>query len=147
MDAVDRQLLALLQENGKLPYAELSSRVGVAISTVNDRLKKLQAAGILRGTVALVDAQATGLDVCAFMQVLTDRPENERAFLEAVMAMPEVQECHHVTGEFSYLLKVRVRTTGHLEELLQRIKPLPGVVRTCTFVVLSSPKETAAVPL
>ena len=147
MDATDRQLLALIQENCKMPYAELSSRVGVAVSTVNDRLKKLQTAGVIRGNVALVNPRAIGLDVCAFVLVLTDRPDNERVFIGRVLEIPEVQECHHITGEFSYLLKLRVRTTAHLEALLQEIKPLPGVLRTCSFVVLSSPKETPAVPL
>ena len=147
MDVIDRQLLALLQQNGKLSYAELGRRVGIAISTVNDRLKKLHAAGAIRGQVALVHPQAVGLDVCAFMQILTDRPENEKILLEHLLDMPEVQECHHITGEFSYLLKLRARNTEHLESLLGQIKPLPGVLRTYTLVVLSSPKETTAVPL
>jgi Lrp/AsnC family leucine-responsive transcriptional regulator len=114
---------------------------------VSDRLRKLQAAGVIRGNVALLNPGAVGLDVCAFVQVLTDRPENEVGFLARVLEMPEVQECHHITGEFSYLLKLRTRTTAHLEALLQQIKPLPGVLRTSTVIVLSSPKETSVLPV
>jgi Lrp/AsnC family transcriptional regulator, leucine-responsive regulatory protein len=147
MDTIDRRLLVSLQENCKLSLAELSSRVGAAISTVSDRLKKLQATGVIHGNVALLSPRGVGLDVCAFVHVLTDRPENELVFLARVLEMPEVQECHHITGEFSYLLKLRSRTTAHLEALLAQIKPLPGVLRTSTVIVLSSPKETTVLPL
>ncbi len=147
MDAIDRQLLVYLQENGRLSYNTLGERVGLSVSAVNERLKKLQAAGIVQGNRTIVNARAVGLDVCAFMQVLTDRPENEILFVQEIRQVPEVQECHHVTGEFSYLLKIRARNTDDLESLIQRIKSLPGVLRTCTFVVLSSPKETTILPL
>ena len=148
MDAVDRQLLALLQDNCKLSYAELGSRVGLSVSAVNERLKKLNTAWVIRAYTALVQPRAVGLDVCAFIQVLIDRPKSEAIFVKRVAQMPEVQECHHVTGEYSYLLKVRVRNTEHFETFLaESIKSIPGVVRTLTFIVLSTPKETSAVAL
>lgn len=147
MDEIDRQLLTLLQLNGRLSYQELGGQVGLSTSAVNERVKKLQAAGVIRGTVTLVDSKVVGLDLCAFMQVLTSEPQNERTFLERLQDISEVQECHHVTGEFSYLLKIRTRNTSSFEELLKQIKELPGVVRTHTIVSLSSPKETTAVPL
>jgi Lrp/AsnC family transcriptional regulator, leucine-responsive regulatory protein len=147
MDAIDRQLLTLLQANGRLSYNALGHQVGLSVSAVHERLRKLQVAGVLRGNVALVDPHAVGLDVCAFMQVLTDRPENEAVFRKQVGILPEVQECHHITGEFSYLLKIRTRSTLHFESLLQQIKSLPGVMRTYTHVVLSTQKETTSLPL
>jgi Lrp/AsnC family leucine-responsive transcriptional regulator len=147
MDTIDRQLLTLLQANGRLSYNRLGQRVGLSVSAVNERLKKLQTAGIIRGTVTLVMPRAVGLDLCAFMQVIIDRPGNEPAFVDAMQAFSEVQECHHVTGEFSYLLKIRARNTEHFERLLRQIKSLPGVLRTSTLVVLSSPKETTALPI
>ena len=146
MDTTDRQLLTLLQENCKLSYNELGKQVGLSVSAVNERLKKMQAAGIIRGNVALVSPRAVGLDLCIFMQVLSDRPKND-PIISRMREMPEVLECHHITGEFSYLLKIRTRNTEHFETLVQQIKSLPGVTRTYTLVVLSSPKETTVMPL
>ncbi len=148
MDESDLRLLSLIQYNSKLSYAELGKRVGLSVSAVNERLKKLQAQGIIRSYVAVLDAEAVGLDLCAFIQVLIDRPENEPTFLKRIAKVREVQECHHLTGEFSYLLKVRVRNTSHLETLLkEQLKSLKGLVRTHTFIVLSTPKETTALAL
>jgi Lrp/AsnC family leucine-responsive transcriptional regulator len=147
MDAIDRRLLTYLQENGRMSYNALGERVGLSISAVNERLKKLHAAGIIQGNRTIVNPHAVGLDVCAFMQVLTDRPENEAVFVDRIREIPEVQECHHITGEFSYLLKIRARNTDHFESLIQRIKSLRGVMRTYTLIALSSPKETTVLAL
>jgi len=143
MDSIDRQLLRLIQEDCRLSYGDLGSHVGLSISAVNERLKKLQAAGVVRGWTALLEPKALGLDICAFVQVLIDKPRNCGPFLEKMASQPEVLECHHVTGDFSYLLKVRARNTTHLESILSdAIKAVPGVVRSQTLIVLSSPKET-----
>ena len=143
MDEVDQQLLALVQQDGRRPYAELAAEVGLSVSAVNERLRRLRARGVVRGVVALLEPRAVGLPVLAFVQILLDRPEHEAAFRAGIVACPEVLECHHVTGEWSYLVKVRARDTAHLEAVLATgIKALPGVVRTQTVIALSSPKET-----
>ncbi len=145
MDHIDLKLLGHLQRNAKLSYAELGRRVGLVVSTVNERLKKLQARGIIRAYVAVVNPKALGLDICAFVQVLMAEPDLESAFVEQMHELPEVQECHCITGEFSYLLKVRVRDTAHLEAFLrEKIKSLAGVARTQTMIALSTSKETLA---
>ena len=145
MDHLDLKLLVHLQRNAKLSYAELGRRVGLGVSTVNERLKKLQARGIIREYVAVVNPKALGLDICAFVQVLMAEPDLESAFVEQIHQLPEVQECHCITGEFSYLLKVRVRDTAHLEAFLrEKIKSLAGVARTQTMIALSTSKETLA---
>ena len=145
MDHIDLKLLTHLQRNAKLSYAELGRRVGLGVSTVNERLKKLQARGIIREYVAVVNPKALGLDICAFVQVLMAEPDLESAFVEQMHQLPEVQECHCITGGFSYLLKVRVRDTTHLEAFLrEKIKSLAGVARTQTVIALSTSKETLA---
>ncbi len=145
MDQIDLKLLGHLQRNAKLSYAELGRRVGLVVSTVNERLKKLQARGIIRAYVAVVNPKALGLDICAFVQVLMAEPDLESAFVEQMDELPEVQECHCITGAFSYLLKVRVRDTAHLETFLRaKIKSLAGVARTQTMIALSTSKETLA---
>lgn len=142
MDELDIQLLGLVQANSRQSYGELGRRVGLSVSAVNERLKKLQARGVIAGYTARVNARAVGLDICAFVQVLIDRPGNERGFVEAVATMAAVEECHHVTGDYSYLLKLRARDTRHLESLISAsVKAIPGVVRSQTLIALSSPKE------
>ncbi|MCI0421112.1 MAG: Lrp/AsnC family transcriptional regulator [Acidobacteria bacterium] len=148
MDDADWQLLQLVQENGKMAYADLGQRVGLSVSAVNERLKKLQTAGIVRGYVARLDPQALGLGICAFVQISINRPADEAAFLKQIATLSEVQECHHITGEFSYLLKVRVRGTAELEALIKnKIKTLNGIVQTHTLIALSTAKETPALYL
>lgn len=145
MDTIDRELLRLTQQDGRLSYGDLGTKVGLSVSAVNERLKKLQSQGVIRGWVALANPRAIGLDICAFVQVLLDRPPSTAAFVARMAECPEVLECHHVTGDFSYLLKVRARDTSHFEKVLtDLIKSVRGVVRTQTLIVLSSPKETTA---
>ena len=97
---------------------------------------------------ATVDPTALGLNLLAFVHIQIDRTERNDAFLKAAVALPEVLECHHVTGEWNYLLKVRVHTTAELEDLItNKLKKLRGVARSSTVIVLTSPKETAVLPV
>ncbi|MFL5760196.1 MAG: Lrp/AsnC family transcriptional regulator [Thermomicrobiales bacterium] len=148
MDDIDLHLLDLSQNDGRLTYGELGAAVGLSISAVNERIRKLYARGTIRATVAIVEPAAVGLALTSFIQVLLERPEHDAPFIAGVLATPEIQECHHIAGDYSYLLKVRTRDTAHLESLISNgIKRLPGVVRTQTTIVLSTPKETTALPV
>jgi Lrp/AsnC family transcriptional regulator, leucine-responsive regulatory protein len=144
LDATDRAILTLLQDDCRTPYAAIGERVGLSTSAVNERLNKLRQRGVLRRCAGVVDPRRAGIDVCAFIHVLLDRTDRDAAFIDGVQALAAVQEAHHVTGPYSYLLKARVRDTARLEALLARIKALPGVSRTETQIALSSPKETTA---
>lgn len=142
MDPIDAKLLNLLQEDCSRSLAELSKRINLSISAVNERLKKLRARGDIRAYVALINPLTVGYTMCAFVQVLVNGKRNEQAFIESVVKMPEIQECHHVSGEFPYLLKVWARDLRHLEHLLDReIITRKGVVRTQASIVFSSPKD------
>jgi len=148
MDEIDRKIIAHMQRDARASYAEVGAAVGLSVSAVNERLKKLQAAGTIRGWRADLDPDAVGFGLLAFVLVLLDRPEHEAGFRAAMVDTPAVLECHHVTGEWSYLLKVRASGTAALEEVLaRRIKSAPGVSRTLTTIALSSIKETAALPV
>jgi Lrp/AsnC family leucine-responsive transcriptional regulator len=142
LDERDRQIVALVQRDGKLAQAEIAKRVGLSTAAVNERLRKLENAGVIRRYVAVVDPQAVGATVTAFVEVFIEHPQYERDFLERVMDMDEVQECHHITGEFSLLLKVRVADMERLRDLLlHRLNALKGVRQTRTIMVLSTAKE------
>lgn len=141
-DPVDIRLLNLLQEDSSRSLAELGQQVGLSVSAVNERLKKLRARGDVRAYVALINPRAAGYTTCAFVLVAVAGHAHERRFIESVLKMPEIEECHHVSGEFPFLLKIWVRDLQHLERLLdETIQTCPGVVRTQTSIVLSSPKD------
>ena len=144
-DDIDRKLLASLQENDRLPLAELGKTIGVATSTLNDRLKRLMRQGVISGFYAKLSPEVLGLNLLAFVYVGWSDSKTESAFLDAIARMPGVLECHHVTGAWNYLMKVRVRTTRDLETFLAAMKGIEGVQRTETVIVLSTSKETHAV--
>ena len=147
LDAKDRLILTLVQRDGKLAQAEIARRVGLSTAAVNERLKKLESAGVIRRYAAIVDPQAVGTSVTAFVEVFIEHPRHEPGFIDKILELDEVQECHYVTGEFSLLIKVRVRDMESLQHLLLRqLNSLEGVRQTRTVMVLSTLKEDCFVP-
>src|SRR6202035_1740050 len=116
--------------------------IGVAASTINDRIKRLVAQGVIAGFHARLDPAKGGLELLAFMLVAWSNPKVEPVFLKKIRAAKQVLECHHVTGAWNYLLKVRLKNTKELESFLSgTIKAVHGVERTETLITLSSAKE------
>jgi Lrp/AsnC family leucine-responsive transcriptional regulator len=148
MDSTDLAIVALLQQDGRMPLVRIGAAVGLSTSAVNDRLKALRRRGVISGTTVIVDPGKVGLGVLAFISVLIDWSAHNEAFSAAVREMPEVLECHHVTGDWSYLLKVRTRDNDSLEDLISnRIKALPGVTRSETIFAVATDKETTRLPI
>jgi len=142
IDQRDRQILHLIQRDASLAQAEIARQVGLSTAAVHERLKKLEASGVIRRWTAVVDPTSVGASVTAFVEVFLDHPRHEPALLERVATLDDVMECHHVTGEFSLLLKVRVHDMEALRQLLlHQLGSLEGVNRTRTVVVLSTEKE------
>jgi Lrp/AsnC family leucine-responsive transcriptional regulator len=142
LDVKDRGILALVQRDGKLAQAEIARQVGLSTAAVNERLRKLENAGVIRRYAALADPQALGVSLLAFVEVFIEHPRFEAGFLDKMLKLDEVQECHHITGEFSLMLKIRVRDMESLQELLlRRLNSLEGVRQTRTIMVLSTLKE------
>ena len=136
----DRTIVALLARDGRLSYTELAKAAGLSTSAVHQRVRRLEQRGVIKGYAALVDAETIGLPLTAFVSITpTDpsAPDDAPARLED---MPEIEACHSVAGEESYILKVRVATPGDLELLLARIRAVAGV-STRTTIVLSTPYE------
>lgn len=146
LDAKDRKILALVQRDAKLPQAEIARRVGLSAAAVNERLKKLDNAGVIRRYVAVVDPPAVGVTVTAFIEVFIEHPRFEAGFIARARAMDEVQEIHHITGEFSLLLKLRVAGMEALQQLLiHHLNAIEGVRQTRTVIALSTSKEESFV--
>ncbi len=146
LDPKDQAILDLVQRDGKMSQAEIARRVGLSTAAVNERLKKLEQAGVIRRYAALLDPRSLGVQVTAFVEVFIEHPRFEAAFLEKLLTLDEVQECHHVTGEFSVFLKVRVRDMDALQDLLlNQLNGMEGVRQTRTAMVLSTVKEESYV--
>jgi Lrp/AsnC family transcriptional regulator, leucine-responsive regulatory protein len=140
MDDRDRRILALLQEDGRATLGEIAEQVGLAPSSVHERVRKLEQGRVIKGYRAEVDPEALGLFVTALVSVMPLDPRQPDDLPDRVMEFAEVEDCHSVAGDENYILKVRTRTTSDLEELLRRLRE-KAAVQTRTTVVLSTPFE------
>ncbi len=147
LDDIDLHILALLQENCKLPLAQIGAQVGLSAPSVIERVKKLEEHGIITGYRAILDARRLGTDVTAFIGVLIGHPKLIGEFETKVVELDGVLECHHVTGQHTLLLKAKTANTSTLEELISKIRSIPGVDRTETMVVLSTHTERTQIPI
>lgn len=140
LDERDLAILAALQEDARATYADIGRRVGLSPSSVHERVRKLEQAGVIRAYRAEVDPRALGLDVTALIAVTPLDPSQPDDLPERVEGFPEVEDCYSVAGEANYILKVRTRTPERLEDLIRRLREKGGV-QTRTTVVLSIPFE------
>jgi Lrp/AsnC family leucine-responsive transcriptional regulator len=148
MDSMDMKTVAHLQAAGRESWTRLAELLGVTGPAAAERVRRLEERGVIRGYAALLDPEAVGASLTAFVALTLRRPKHRRAFLKRVAALTEVQECHHVAGDDDYLLKVRCSNTGHLDRVLsEELKGVPGVLRTRTTIVLGTVKETTVLPL
>jgi Lrp/AsnC family leucine-responsive transcriptional regulator len=145
---MDAQILSLLQENARMTQADIAKTVGLAPSAVLERMRKLEAKGVIRGYIASIDPHVAELALLAFVSVRTSEYGPEQPSAHALAAIPEVLEVHHVAGDDCYLLKIRARDAEHLGRLLrQKIAAVPHVTSTRTTIVLGTSKETSRIPL
>ena len=125
-----------------MPQAEVAKAVGLTAPSVNERIRKLERAGYIRGYVALLDDKKLGNDITAFVEVFVEHPKFEQEFIQAVEGLDEVLECHHITGEFSLLLKIKVADMAAFRRLLiEELNTIRGVRQTRTVMVLATAKE------
>ena len=134
----DARILDVLQRDGRIPYAELGSEVGMSGPSAHERVKKLEARGVITGYAATVSPRAVGFDILAFTWVTQAPGTVARDLTDAFAAIPEIEECHHITGEADYLIKVRARDTRDLERVLRQVQLTADVFSTETDVVFSS---------
>jgi Lrp/AsnC family leucine-responsive transcriptional regulator len=135
LDELSWRILAALQENARLSYSELGRRVGLTPPAAAERVRRLEEAGVIAGYHAQLNLDKLGLPLRAIIRLAPrNRPASELSRL--LSELPDVLECHHVTGEDCYVMKVAVRSVGHLEALLERLLQYG---QSTTSIVLSSP--------
>ena len=142
IDEIDASLLDILQYNARTTQAELTKAVNLAPSAVLERLRKLEARGIIRDYVALIDPHVVDRAMLAFVAVRSSEHGPDMPSAQELAKIPEVLEVHHVAGDDCYLLKVRARDAEHLGQILrQQIAATPSVTSTRTTIVLETVKE------
>ena len=150
LDEIDRKILALLQETGRMTNAALADAVGLTPTPMLQRIKKLEQSGVIRGYTAIVDPAKVGRPMLAFVHVTLKGHSlaNHQKFLAMVSDLPDVLECHHIAGDEDFLLKVSVRDIPELEKfLLQGLSTSSAIDRVKTTFVLSSAKAYGPVPV
>ena len=148
IDEMDRRILSLLQQDARLPNAEIARRVGMAPSATLERLRKLEERGVIQGYEVRVDPRKIGLGLTAFIFVKAQDKQGELDTGERLKQHPNVLEVHHIAGEDCYLVKLRAVDTEDLGRLLRSdFSTMPSVRSTRTTVVLGTLKESSRMPI
>ncbi|MFI0356124.1 Lrp/AsnC family transcriptional regulator [Actinomadura sp. 9N407] len=140
MEEIDRQIMALLADDGRMSFTDLAKETGLSVSAVHQRVRRLQKRGVIKGFTALLDNEQIGLPLTAFVSIKPIDPSAPDDAPERLAGVAAIEACHSVAGEESYILKVRVTSPNELEDLLQQIRAAANVA-TRTTVVLSTPWE------
>ncbi len=143
LDKVDRSIVAALQKNGRDSFSEIGKAVGLSATSVAERVRRLEQAGIIEGYAVRLSAKKLGYPVTAFILARPLGPDAR--FIKVAGERPEILACHRVTGEFSFIAQAIVRDVTHLEELLNYLEP--AAVHIVTLVVLSTSFESLPSPL
>ena len=150
LDQIDRNMLALLQQEGRLSNQDLSEQVGLSPSPCLRRLRRMEDDGIITRYVALVDPHSVGLAVTAFVRVRLDQQDDRHLaiFERAVTALPEVMECYLMTGDADYQLRVLVESLGAFEDFLRlHLTRIEGVAQVTTSFALRPVVYRTALPV
>ncbi|KQX66518.1 Lrp/AsnC family transcriptional regulator [Angustibacter sp. Root456] len=140
MEDTDREIVRLLSRDGRMSYTDLARTTGLSTSAIHQRVRRLEQRGVITGYTATIAPDAIGLTLTAFISVTPLDPSAPDDAPERLAGLAEIEACHSVAGEESYILKVRVATPADLEDLLARIRAAANV-STRTTVVLSTPYE------
>lgn len=147
LDEIDIAILNHLQENGRAQRNKIAELVGLSVPSVSERMKKLEEKGLIEGYNAVLSSKRFNFDITAFLYVQVDGSEHYPGFIKEALNEPEILECHSITGDGSHLIKVRTHNTTSFERLLSKIQTWEGVDKTRSNIVLSSFKETRALPI
>ncbi|ORT99969.1 Transcriptional regulator, AsnC family [Anaerovibrio sp. JC8] len=147
MDKIDKQILKRLQENARVTISVLSSEISLSMPAISERLKKLEASGVIKQYTAILNPELMDKNLTALVNLGFDNPSKADDFKKFVVNEPDIKECFYITGDFDYCLKIITHNTQTLEGLLTRIKEQAGVTKTQTIVVLSSIVDRPSVVL
>lgn len=150
LDRIDRRILTLLQQDGRMAMKDLAEQVGLSITPCIDRVKRMERDGVITGYYARVDPLQLGAALLVFVEITLDHKNGNmfEKFRREVMKVPEVLECHLVSGDFDYLIKARIGEMADYRKILGNVLlQLPGAVQSKSYVVMEEVKETLTIPI
>lgn len=150
LDRIDRHILSILQQQGRISYTDLADRVGLSTTPCMERVKRLEKDGFIEGYHARLNPQALDFGMLVFVEIALSyqSPDAFERFNQAVADLDYVQECHLVSGDADYLLKARIRNMSEYRELLgEMLLTLPGVKNSKSYIVMEEVKESLALPM
>ena len=145
MDKIDVSIIRCLTKDARMNASQIGAKVNLSVSAVIERMKKLEASGVIRGYTAVIDEQKAGFGTQALISVRLEHPKYNESFNKQMCAHPSVMECFYITGDFDYMARVTVGSGEELTKVLTDIKQIPGVSLTRTYVVLDNVKQSTAV--
>lgn len=150
LDRIDKKILDILQKNSKITNAQLSKDIGLSPAPTLERVKKLEQAGIIKSYHATVDPATLGLGVSTFVHITLHghNKKNIDTFIKAINQVPEIVECHHITGSGDFILKVIAKDIGAYQQLmLDKVSEIDVVDSMQSMVILSTFKDSKVVPI
>ena len=145
MDHIDIKILRYLTKDARMNASQISQKVNLSISAVIERMKKMEASGLIKGYTAVIDEKLAGFNVQAMISIRLEHPKYNQEFNRQMCCHERVMECFYITGDFDYIARIGVSSTDELTKVLHDIKQIPGVSLTRTYVVLDNIKQSTSV--
>lgn len=145
MDSIDVKILEILQKNARISVSEISNQVSLSLSAVSERLKKLEASKVIKEYTAILDSELLDKELSVIMNISLENPQATNDFIDFIAKEREILECHYITGDYDYALKITTKNTKTLEDMMNRIKSVKGIKKTQTNVILSTIKNLYSV--
>lgn len=140
IDETDRKILSYLIKNARMPFLEIARECGISGAAIHQRVKKMEESGIIAGSRFNVKPEALGYKVCAFIGITLDHAHKYKTVVKDIAKIPEVVECHFITGNYTFLLKILCKNHQHLMNLLiNTLQNIPGISKTESFIALEQP--------
>ena len=141
MDRLDYQIITELRNNARQSASDISKTIHLSVSTVIERIRKLEKSGLIESYTVITNDAKLGNDITVMMEVSMEHPRHNEDFIRRINENPNVIACYYLTGEFDFMLKICCRSSDHLEQIHNRIKDYPGVRLTRTHYVLRTVKN------
>lgn len=136
LDAIDRKILKFLIKNARTPFLEIARECGISGAAIHQRIRKLDESGVILGSRLLVDPRTLGFDVCAYIGIRLERPREVAQTLEELKKIPEIVECHFITGSYSLFVKIYCLDNDHMMKVIEQLQGIPGISSTQTYISL-----------
>ena len=137
IDDIDRKILSYLVQNARVPFLEIARECGISGAAIHQQKKKMEDSGIIEGSRFIVKPRALGFQICAFIGVMLDNAHQYKTVIKEIKKIPEVIECHFITGHYNLFLKLRCNSHQHLMDILiNTLQNIPGIAKTESFISL-----------